>query len=101
MIEFEKVQTIRKRAKTMLFSCQGCERETDAVSLAEAVELFETEQEDLFHFIRTNKCHFQVASDGNIYLCVTSLIGKMTQQVQIRRLTAKDESDKGNLNSRI
>jgi hypothetical protein len=68
VIEFEKVQTIRKRAKTRLVLCDGCKAESDMITISEAAELFETDHEDLFNFINQNKCHFRVSIDGNIYL---------------------------------
>ncbi|MBK6722653.1 MAG: hypothetical protein IPO41_07665 [Acidobacteria bacterium] len=92
VIEFEKVSTIRKRAKTRLVHCDGCGADSDVVTLAEAAVLFETEYEELFYFIRQTKCHFYVSNDANIYLCVPSLIERMTQRVEIRRLTARGES---------
>lgn len=91
VIEFEKVQTIRKRAKTRLISCLGCDAEADTVSLADAAELFETDRDALFQFIRQHDCHYQVEVDDRIYLCVPSLLDKMQQQKTVRRLTARGE----------
>jgi hypothetical protein len=96
VIEFEKVRTIRKRAKTRLVHCDGCSADADIVTLIEAADLFETDPEELFHFIRQNNCHFHVNNDANIYLCVPSLIERMTQRVEIRRLSARGESDNEN-----
>ena len=91
VIEFEKVQTIRKRAKTTLAVCHGCGAETDAVSLIEAGELFETTNDDLFQFIKQNGCHYHVGDGNRIYLCVTSLLKCMQQKNQTRRIGAKGE----------
>ena len=91
VIEFEKVRTIRKRAKTTLVDCRGCDAETDAVTLIEAAGLFEITHENLFQFIKQNDCHYHVAIDDKIYLCVPSLLESMQQKNQIRRLGAKGE----------
>lgn len=91
MIEFEKVRTIRKRAKTMLAFCRGCETHADAVTLVDAAVLFETRHDTLFQFIRENDCHYHVSDNNKIYLCVPSLLEQMTQKNSIRRLTAKGE----------
>lgn len=91
MIEFEKVRTIRKRAKTMLAFCSGCETHADAVTLIDAAVLFETGHDTLFQFIKQNDCHYHISDNNKIYLCVPSLLEQMTQKQQIRRLTAKGE----------
>ena len=91
MIEYEKVRTIRKRAKTMLAFCSGCETHSDAVTLIEAAVLFETGYDTLFQFIKQNDCHYHVSDNNKVYLCVTSLLEQMTQNNSIRRLMAKGE----------
>lgn len=91
VIEFEKIQIIRKRAKTTLVSCDGCENEADAVSLAEAADLFETSREELFRFIEQNECHYHVAIEDQIYLCVPSLLESMQRQTAEKRLLATGE----------
>ena len=91
MIEFEKVQLIRKRARTMLRHCDGCGAVSDVVSHTEAAELFETSPGNLIQFIKQNDCHYHVSYDGKTYLCVVSLLERMNQQNKIRLLTAKGE----------
>jgi len=91
VIEFEKVQTIRKRVKTTLTSCPGCRAESDTVLLGDAAELFETSRDDLIRFIEQNGCHYHVSIDDKIYLCVQSLLEKMQQLIKIRRLPARGE----------
>jgi len=85
VIEFEKVRTIRKRAKTTLADCRGCDSETDAVTLVEAAGLFEITHENLFQFIKQNDCHYHVTIDDRIYLCVPSLLESMQRQTAERR----------------
>ena len=91
VIEFERVRMIRKRAKTNLVFCGGCDAEADHVSLIEAAALFETAHENLIQFIRQNDCHYQVIDDSKTYLCVASLLERMNQKKEIRRLVAKGE----------
>lgn len=86
VIEFEKVQTIRKRAKTMLISCSGCQGDADAVSLADAAELFETSRHELVRFIEQNNCHYHIHLDDRIYLCVPSLLASMERHKVERNL---------------
>ena len=88
VIEFERVQMIRKRAKTTLASCDECGEERDVVSLTEAAELFETAQDNLFRFIKQNDCHYHVSDNSSIYLCIASLIERMQQKHSIRQLMA-------------
>jgi hypothetical protein len=84
VIEFEKVQLIRKRASTSLRHCGGCGAATDAVSLIEAAALFETAPADLLQFIKQNACHHYVGFNGKIFLCVVSLLESMNQKNKIR-----------------
>lgn len=91
VIEFEKIQTIRKRAKTTLALCGECRIEADVVTLVEAADLFETDNDGLFQFIKQNDCHYHVGDDDRIYLCVPSLLESMQQKNRIRQLMAKEE----------
>ncbi|MEQ1604192.1 MAG: hypothetical protein ABL999_04920 [Pyrinomonadaceae bacterium] len=90
VIEFEKIQLIRKRAKTTLLHCSGCGALADLVLLSEAVTLFDTRSEDLLHFAAENGCHYHVLEDGETYLCVGSLLESMQQKNNSRRLLAKE-----------
>ena len=85
MIEFEKVQLIRKRASTDLRHCDNCGSTTDSVSLLEAAALFETDPGDLFRFINENDGHHHVDRTSKIFLCVASLLDSMNQKNKIRR----------------
>ena len=88
VIEYEKVQTIRKRARTRFLDCRGCKTETDLVSIADAAELFETDSERLLGFIRLKGCHYEIDGDSDILLCVASLLETMRKHNDIGRLTA-------------
>ncbi len=91
VIEFEKVQTIRKRARTVVTICGRCRTAADAVLLKDAAELFDTEIDDLFRFINDNDCHYHIEMGEKIFLCVPSLMETMQRQNSIRRLTAGGE----------
>lgn len=90
VIEFEKVQTIRKRAMTRLVDCGECRETSDAVSLHEASELFETTYEQLFEFVLLNRGHYHVSIDDRVYLCVPSLLEIMKRKDGMRRLAASE-----------
>ena len=91
VIEYERIQLIRKRAKTEIAHCRECGGGADVVSLIEAGELFETGHVDLFQFIKQNDCHYHVGDGNKIYLCVTSLLECMQHKNDIRRIGAKGE----------
>ena len=73
VIEFEKVQLIRKRAKTTLAFCNGCGGEADFVELKAAAELFDTADGDLAAFVASNAVH----TDADIDICIPSLLAVM------------------------
>lgn len=88
VIEIEKIQVIRKRAKTHLLICSDCGESADFLALEKAAELFEIDKVDLVGFIEHNDCHYQTANTETVYLCVTSLLDRMKQLEGRRRLTA-------------
>jgi len=87
VIEIERIQVIRKRAKTRLMHCDKCRETVDFVPLDEAAELFEIASADLIGFIDRNDCHWQTANTETIHLCVNSLLDRMKQFEGRRRLT--------------
>ena len=86
IIEFERVQLVRKKAKTHLIFCRNCEREVDFVSLREASSLFGTTAENLLQFIKINYSHFETGADGEIYLCLVSFLACMKAKTSISRI---------------
>lgn len=76
VIEYERIQLIRKRAKTDLADCPGCGRSSDHVRLETAVELFETTADGLREFVEKNNCHHHAATTGTL-LCLDSLLAVM------------------------
>lgn len=95
VIEFERIQFIRKRARTHLIDCRQCRRETDFVCLREAATLFGTNIEQLFQFIKTNNSHYEIGASGEIYICLVSLLALMkaktnNSQIKLSRRRKND-----------
>lgn len=88
VIEYERIQLIRKRAKTELAPCAKCGRGSDFVPLLDAADLFGTTDTDLFRFISANDCHYHLDATSRISVCVPSLIERLKLQNETRRLTA-------------
>jgi hypothetical protein len=83
IIEFERVQLVRKKAKTHLIFCRNCGREVDFVSLREASSLFATPAENLLRFIKINRSHFESGADGEIYICLISFLAAMKKNTNL------------------
>ena len=82
VIEFEKVQLIRKRAKTTLAFCNGCGGEADFVELKAAAELFDTADGDLAAFVAANAVHMETDAD----ICIPSLLAVMHERTNGREV---------------
>lgn len=83
VIEYERVQRIKKRSSTQLFHCDGCGAISDFVSLAKASTLFDVKAGQLTEFIAANRCHVINDSNGKTYVCLASLLGRMKVQAEI------------------
>lgn len=83
VIEFERVQMVRKKARTHLLVCRECRRETDFVPLGEAAKLFGTNAAQLFAFIKTNRSHFETGADGELFICLISLLARIKAKTSI------------------
>jgi hypothetical protein len=77
VIEVERIQLVRKRARTDLHYCDKCETVSDFVGLSDAARLFEIQCDRLFGFIQENKSHFMEGRHGEIQICLTSLLERM------------------------
>ena len=82
VLEIEQVRVVRRRMKTTLLFCRQCARSTDFVKLVKAAELFGVTNAELYNFIRTNRCHFIVATGGEICVCVTDLLAAMSKRLK-------------------
>ncbi len=77
IIEFERIQIIRKRAETSLQFCAECRRDADFISFVEAATLFNTDPELLFRFIKDTDSHYQTETGREIFVCLNSLLARM------------------------
>lgn len=94
VIEFERVQLIRKRAKTQFMHCRECRREVDFIPLGNAAKLFSVEIELLFQFVKVNRCHFEAGADGEIFICLISLLERMKANTNISQIKLIGEKTK-------
>jgi len=86
VIEFERVQLVRKKALTHIIFCRNCGREVDFVSLREATALFTTQAENLLQFVRASGSHFETGADGEIFLCLVSFLAAMKAKTNLSRI---------------
>lgn len=94
IIEFERVQLVRKKAKTHLVFCRNCGREVDFISLREASSLFSTPAENLLHFVKINHSHFETGANGEIYICLVSFLSAMKAKTNISQVKLIGERKK-------
>ena len=73
VIEFEKVQLIRKRAMTTLEYCERCNAEADFVGIRLAADLFGITAKDLTQFVVNSAVHYGNEQFGPA-ICITSLL---------------------------
>ena len=86
VLEFERVQLVRKKAQTHLIFCRSCGREVDFISVREAAILFTTRAEQLLQFVKVNKSHFETGADGELYLCLVSFLAAMQAKTNLSRI---------------
>ncbi|HEX6125959.1 MAG TPA: hypothetical protein VFZ23_11360 [Pyrinomonadaceae bacterium] len=82
VLELEQVRLVRRRAKTSLSFCRGCGKATDFIRLTNAAELFDVPAVEVFDFTRSNHCHFVVANEGEIYICLVALLEVMRKKLK-------------------
>ncbi len=85
VVEYEKVQTVQKRALTQVVRCERCGADADFVAVSEAVDLFNTPLDTLTAFIASHRCHVLTDAAGTIFVCIASLVGPL-QAASGRRL---------------
>lgn len=81
VVEFERIEIVRKRTRTRMIFCRECREETDFLGLTEAASLFSTPTEKLMAFVHDEHCHFETDNGGEPCLCLASLLGRMKTQV--------------------
>jgi hypothetical protein len=86
VIEFERVQLVRKKAQTHLIFCRRCSSEVDFIAMREAVALFTTSAENLLRFVRASQSHFEAGADGEIFICLFSFLTAMKAKNNLSRI---------------
>ncbi len=84
VVEFERVQMIRKRAKTTFRYCEKCGGEKDFVGIRAAAELFEISSVDLLAFVDQNAVHHSGNGWYESGICIASLLEVMHQRTNGR-----------------
>ena len=77
VIEYERIQLIRKKAKTEFTHCETCGGKSDFVALRTAAQLFGTSEGDLTAFIAANEVHASESGPGGGDICIPSLLAVM------------------------
>jgi hypothetical protein len=93
VIEFERVQLVRKKALTHVIFCRSCGRAVDFVALREAAALFTTPADNLLKFVRVSNSHFETIADGEIYICLVSFLTAMKAKTNLSRIKLIDEEN--------
>ncbi len=91
IIEYERIQIIRKRAATNVEFCGKCKKFADFLILNDAAELFTIPAEKLFRFALVNNNHYKTDADGRIFICLTSLLDFIKSSTNITKLELKGE----------
>lgn len=86
IIELERVQIVRKTAKTHSMFCATCRCEVDFVSLREAASLFATNTARLFQFVKINLSHFETNPGGEIFICLVSFLDLMKAKTNFSQI---------------
>ncbi|MBK6750173.1 MAG: hypothetical protein KA956_00850 [Pyrinomonadaceae bacterium] len=79
VIEFERVQLIRKRAHTTIVNCSKCNSDVDCVTASLAAELFDIELGEFLGFVTRFGVHHEHGPTGTA-ICVPSLLAEMQQR---------------------
>lgn len=87
VVEYERIQLIRKKARTELRYCTDCGQHADFVIAERASQLFEISTDDLYQFVRQNNCH----SNANGEICLTSLLATFNR----RSIGPQDQLERG------
>ena len=83
VIEFERIQLIRKRAKTYFQLCADCGQHVDFVPICQAAEIFGLDTDTLLRFIRINRCHFQSGEAAKALLCLNTFIAAIKNRPKL------------------
>lgn len=91
VIEFEKVQMIRKRATTIYTFCRSCGGEKDFVDVRAAAKLFGITIDELRRFVTVNAVHIAATGTSGNGICIASLLNVM-QAMRNTKLISNGEN---------
>ena len=80
LIEFERVQIIRKRTRTNIEFCVKCRALVDFITLVKAAKVFDTQTDSLVQFINAKGVHFYTDTNEDLKMCLVSLLEKMNEE---------------------
>ena len=92
VIEFERIQLIRKRARSKLAHCSGCGGTADLIELATAAGLFEVPDKELDAFVNAHEIHRGPYSE----ICINSLLEAMQEQTAKKAMSLIGTNDMPN-----
>ena len=90
VVEFERVQLIRKQAKTHYVHCAGCNIDSEFVSIDVASRLFEISDEEMLRILKASNCHFRADENGKGDICLNSFLLSLKaakDSYQIKRIS--------------
>jgi hypothetical protein len=73
VVEVEQVRRIRKRIASQLRYCTECRNHVDFISIKSAAQIFERDEVELVHFIRSVSCHTQMQA-AEIHICLIAFL---------------------------
>ena len=74
VIEYERIQLIRRRARTERTKCKSCGCDVDFIPIASAAEIFGTTLSELYRYLQINECHVRGEPGQTIQICIPSLL---------------------------
>ncbi len=80
VVEFERIERIRRTAPTILMWCPECQKEVEHIRVEEAANLFGTAESDISWFLDGNNCHRSVIGENEHVACVGSLLDAMNRR---------------------
>lgn len=86
VVEFEKVQLIRKRAATDIHRCDECNADTDFVVKTVAAQIFGIMEEELTDFLKNHAVHTQEFRQNMPMICVMSLLEMMKAEQKLKHI---------------
>jgi imidazole glycerol phosphate synthase subunit HisF len=85
VIEVERVQLIRKQAKTFWAHCPVCNIDSDFVSIETASRLFEMTSDEMAGVLKISSCHYREGSRGKGDICLNSFLSSMKDAMPGKR----------------